>query len=141
MTDCDRARLALMESLDGESESRPAAIPHLSSCAACRDWLTQFQSMSADLRALPYPDANVDLWNAVASRIGETDPTRSLTSRLLVIGLIVLGWRALQLTVDLPLPVLHPIVPIGAAIAALWQIAGDPLEIATFAPELQKRGV
>jgi hypothetical protein len=38
------------------------------------------------------------------------------------------------------LPVLHPLVPLAAAVAALWQISGDPLAIETAAPELQKRG-
>jgi hypothetical protein len=36
---------------------------------------------------------------------------------------------------------LHPLVPLAAAVAALWQISGDPLAIETSAPELQKRGI
>jgi hypothetical protein len=34
-----------------------------------------------------------------------------------------------------------PLVPLAAAVAALWQISGDPLAIETSAPELQKRGI
>jgi hypothetical protein len=61
--------------------------------------------------------------------------------RLWLIGALVIAWRALQLMFDLPLPMLHPLVPLAAAVAALWQISGDPLAIETSAPELQKRGI
>jgi hypothetical protein len=32
-------------------------------------------------------------------------------------------------------------VPLAAVAAALWTLAGDPLAVKTFAPELQKRGI
>jgi hypothetical protein len=52
----------------------------------------------------------------------------------------VLGWRALQLFVDVPIAMVHPLVPIAAAVAAVWLVMGDALAIQTSAPELQKRG-
>ena len=141
-TDCDRARLQLMAALDGEAAS--AAEPtaeHLSTCSSCRQWLAELESMSGRLHTLSYPAASLDLWADVQRRIGQPDRTAVSPHRLLAIGILVLAWRALQLLFDLPFPLLHPLVPMAGAVAALWHVAGDPLAIATFAPELQKRGV
>ena len=64
-----------------------------------------------------------------------------VTRRFRMIAASVLAWRAVQLLIDLPFPMLHPLVPLACALAALWVIARDPLAIETFAPELQKRGI
>jgi anti-sigma factor RsiW len=144
-TICDRVRLQLMAVADGESD-RPSAADeeHLTTCSACRQWRHELEAMSAQLGALPYRSAEIDLWAAVQDGIQRRESGWSLTHRLTAIGGLVLAWRALQLFVDLPVPLLHPLVPIAAAIAVVWQVwqvAGDPLGIETFAPELQKRGV
>jgi hypothetical protein len=39
------------------------------------------------------------------------------------------------------MPVLHPLVPLVAAVAVAWRVGGDFLTIDTFAPELEKRGI
>ena len=150
-TDCERVRLTLMASLDGESDARSASDQqHLSTCASCRRWLEDMQAMSGRLHGLSYPNAQMDLWTAVESRIrqsrlrqgyGEAGERRSLLHRLWPVLAIVLGWRALELFVDLPIPLLHPLVPLVAAVVAVWRLGGDPMAIATSAPELQKRGI
>ena len=140
-TDCERVRIALMASLDGESD--PASPPdrqHLSTCSSCRDWLNDLQSITGQLQGLSFPSARLDLWTAVKGRIRRPEP-RSLTRQLWLIGAIVLVWRALQLFIDLPIPALHPLVPFAATVVAIWLAVGDLLAIETSAPELQKRGV
>ena len=140
-TECERVRIALMASLDGESAERSAPeAQHLSTCSSCQHWLKEQQGLTGQLKGLSYPRAQVDLWAAVENRIQQPEQAR-LPRLLWPIVAIVLGWRALQLSFDLPIPVLHPLVPLMAAAAALWLIAGDPLAIETSAPELQKRGV
>ena len=141
-TACERVRIALMASLDGEGD--PQSAPdrqHLSTCSSCRRWLEDLQSMTGQLQGLAYQSAPVDLWSAVEGRIRDAEPTLALPRRLWLIGVIVVVWRALQLFVDLPVPELHPFVPLMATTAAVWLVAGDPLAIATSAPELQKRGI
>ena len=93
------------------------------------------------LQSLRYPDVRQDLWPAVSERIRLLDDRPSIARRLLPIAAMVIGWRALQLVFDLPLPLLHPIVPLVAAVWAVRQLAGDPLAIETSAPELYKRGI
>ena len=139
--DCERVRMALMASLDGESD--PESVPdrqHLSTCSSCQGWLEDFQSMTGQLGGLSYPSARVDLWTAVESRIQQSERVLDLPRRLWPIAVIAVLWRALQLFVDLPIPMLHPLVPLVATAAALWLVAGDPLAIETSAPELEKRG-
>jgi hypothetical protein len=140
-TDCERARMTLMASLD--SERGPDAAPveeHLSSCSSCRRWLEDLQTMTGRLQGLSYPRVQRDLWSAVAEQIGQAEERRDLARRLWPIGGVVLGWRALQLFVDVPIAMVHPLVPIAAAVAAVWLVTGDALAIQTSAPELQKRG-
>ncbi len=142
ITDCERVRTALMASLDGESD--PPSAPdrqHVSTCSSCRRWLEDLQSMTGQLQGLAYQRASVDLWTAVEGRIRDAERGVALPHRLWPVAAAVLGWRALQLVVDLPIPELHPLVPLAATAAAMWLVAGDPLAIETSAPELEKGGV
>jgi hypothetical protein len=139
--DCERVRTALMASLDGESGARPAPDQqHLSTCSSCRRWLEDMHAMTGRLQGLAYPSAQTDLWATVESRIRQPEQP-SLLNWLWPIAAVVLGWRALQLLVDLPLPLFHSLVPLAAAAVAVWLLKGDPLAIETSAPELQKRGI
>ena len=141
-TGCEHVRPRLMAAIDGDIDAASAADrEHLSGCSSCRQWVSDLEQMDGRLQRLAYPEARVDLWASLEPRIREIDATPNATRRLWIVGSLVLAWRALQLLVDLPLPALHPIVPLAAAAAALWPLAGDALAIKTFAPELQKRGV
>ena len=141
-SDCERVRPQLMAALDSESVPDVAdARHHLSSCSSCKRWLKNLESMNSRFHAVSYPRSQVDLWADVEGRIRLPGASLTRTHRLWLIAALVIAWRALQLMFDLPLPMLHPLVPLAAAVAALWQISGDPLAIETAAPELQKRGV
>jgi hypothetical protein len=115
---------------------------HAASCASCAEWVREFQAMSASMSDASYQDdlARVDLWPSVAARIRPSAPAPGM-QRLWLIGVAVLAWRLLELMFDLPLPGLHPLVPLAAAALALKQIAGDPFAIETFPSELYKRGI
>ena len=143
--DCERVRLQLMAAFDGEAvtaaDEAPDREQHVAACASCRQWVQDLESMDRRFQGMPYPGGPVDLWGAVEGKLGLSGTRPSATDRLWLIGALVLGWRALQLLIDLPLPMLHPLVPLAGAIAALWLLARDPLAIETFAPELEKRGV
>ena len=142
-TNCERVRLQLMAELDGETvptidDPRADARQHLVSCASCSQWLQDVESLHSRFHRASYPDAQVELWGPLEGRLRPSDARLTAPHRLMLIGAFVLGWRALQLLIDLPFPILHPIMPAAGAMAALWLIARDPLAIETFAPELQK---
>jgi hypothetical protein len=145
-TDCERVRLQLMAALDGEAvpaagDPHTDARRHLVSCASCAQWLQELESLNSQFQGVSYPGAPLDLWGTVENRLRQSGTKLTVTHRLWLIGALVVGWRALQLLIDLPFPALHPLVPLAGAVAALWLIACDPLTIETFAPELQKRGL
>jgi predicted anti-sigma-YlaC factor YlaD len=139
-TECERVRIALMASLDGESDQEFAPDrQHLSTCVSCRRWLNDLQSMTGALQGLSYPNVPVDLWTAVEGRIRR--PEQALPRWMWPVVGMMLGWRALQLFVDLPILVPHLIVPLVVMGVAVWLSVGDHLRIETSAPELRNRGV
>jgi hypothetical protein len=129
------------EPVPGAPDPRSDPRQHLASCSSCDQWVREFESMNSRFQGVSYPGAQRDLWAGVEARLRQADTSRAVMRRFWIIGAAVLAWRALQLLVDLPLPLLHPLVPLACALAALWVIARDPLAIETFAPELQKRGI
>lgn len=140
--DCERVRTQLMAALDGATSARsPRDQEHLAACASCQQWLGDLESVVGQLQGLSYRRLDVDLWSAVEGRIRPTGRDGSVANRIWPIAGLVLAWRALQLSIDLPLPELHPMVPLAAAIWVIARVTGDPLAIETHAPELQKEGV
>lgn len=140
-SECERVRVALMASVDGEAAASSADDEqHVSACASCGQWLEELQRVVGQLQGLSYPPVQRDLWTTVAEQIGQEPERWDLARRLWPIGGIALGWRAIQLLVDVPLPLVHPLVPLAAVAAAVWFVTGDALAIRTSAPELQKRG-
>jgi hypothetical protein len=128
-----------MASLDGEGSAPSASDQqHLSTCASCQQWLTEMTTLAAQLRGLPYPPAQVDLSTRVDERIHLVDhkPGRLL----LPIAAGIVAWRAVQLFIDVPLWILHPLVPL-AVVLVVWRLAGDPLAIQTLEPELKESEV
>ena len=139
-TECERVRIALMASLDGDSDQESALDrQHLSTCSSCGRWLKDLQSVTGTLQGLSYPTAPVDLWTAVEGRIRR--PEQTLPRRVWPVVGIMLGWRALQLFIDLPILVPYLILLLVVMGAAVWLVVGDHLGIETSAPELQNRGV
>jgi hypothetical protein len=129
------------EAAPGISDPRPDPRQHLASCSSCDRWLRELESMNGRFQGVSYPGSQADLWAGVEAKLRQADRTRTVTRRFWIIGGSVLAWRAVQLLIDLPVPILHPLVPLACALAALWVLARDPLAIETFAPELQKRGL
>jgi hypothetical protein len=128
------------EVVQGAGDAHSYARRHLASCASCDQWMRNLDRVHSRLQGFGYPGAQVDLWATVEPRLAQPRTISTATRRLFVLGTLVLGWRTLQLSIDLPLPIVHPLVPLAGAIAALWLIARDPFAIETAAPELRKGG-
>lgn len=137
---CEHARAQAMAALDGPAgPPSPETVEHLAACPSCRHWLAEMTSLAQRLDGLPYGQSGVDLWPRVEAGIQFTD--EPVLKRLLPVAAVVIAWRTVQLAFDLPLPMLHPIVPLGAAFWAIRRVGVDPFAIETTAPELQKRGI
>ncbi len=136
--DCQGVRMSLAAALDGEREISPADREHLSTCSACSRWLADMRSMAGQLHELAYPAMRVDLWTKVKDGIGSSNRNAAEMRRLIAVGCVLFVWRGLQLLVDLPIPALHPLVPLVLTVLAFSFIAKKSLAIETSAPELQK---
>ncbi len=140
--ECDRARLALMAWLDGETGGRsPSDDPHLAVCGSCQSWLAELQRTTARFEGIEYPRRQVDLWPGVAGRLRPRAQPQALPASIWLIVPVALVWRALQLSVDLPWPLVNSIVPLTVILVMLSRLSVNPLAIATSAPELEKRGI
>ena len=68
---CDRVRIALSARLDGEDPQAPATVldGHLTSCVACRAWLTQAEQVTrlVRVRVAEVPDLTASVLAAVAA--------------------------------------------------------------------------
>ena len=137
-TNCERVRIEMMAALDGEQGHDPrAGQEHLSTCAACQEWLKATRSMSDRLEGLQYEDEWNSLWPAVAARIRPADSALPLRTEVWVIAGVLAAWRALQLSLDLPV-LLYTVAPLVGTAGVLWLAAANFLRIETWAPELQK---
>ncbi len=142
-TDCGDILMAVMSEIDRETDgARPAWIDaHLAECSGCRDAVAGMVRMHANLERLTYEAPAADLWPAVEARLAPRVP--SAVRETLALALIVpaaLAWRALQVSIDLPLPVWNVVVPFAAAVIVLRWLAGDPLAISASTPALQQEG-
>lgn len=139
--ECERERMQVTSALEDARGTASAASAHMATCEACQEWLKAMEVMDARLRTLTYPHARVDLWSAVDQRIRRDSRHVSIVRTLWPMAVALLGWRAVQLFMDLPLPWLQPVVPIAAVVVIVWRLGGDMFAIELTAPELQKRGV
>jgi hypothetical protein len=92
------------------------------------------------LRTSTYPPARIDMWATVETRIRDNGQA-SLLERMWPACVALLGWRVLQLVVDLPMPWLQWAVPVLGLTYVGWRFGGSVIAIEASAPELQKRGV
>jgi predicted anti-sigma-YlaC factor YlaD len=117
---------------DGESAAigRAEIDHHVATCAGCRAALAEIERLDRDLSRVDYERLDVDLWPAIQPAIAPaTRPEQ--TDRWALSGLIVvlIGWRACQLLLDLPAPVVNSIVPLACVFFVLWRLVGDPFAI------------
>ncbi len=137
--DCDRVRMHLMASMDGEVEqgsSLDADREHLSSCSACQQWLNELAGVTTAIDGLSYARPQRDLWPSVQAQLHRDRQSERMLRWLLPIGVLALAWRALQLF--LPLPELVSLVPVIAAVVLVARIGRGLLAIETWAPELRQ---
>ena len=130
----------LMAAADGEAERSSIDQEHVSSCSSCQQWLQEFRAVAAEIHELSYPRMQTDLWPGVKEQIHQRGQP-SLVRKLWPVGLLAIGWRTLQLSTDLPGPALSSLVPLAAAVLLVWWVGRGLLEIETWAPELDKRGM
>lgn len=134
---CERVRLALMAALDGEAGADDVR-EHVASCAACESWRQELEAMDRRFHGVSYVRATEDLWPVLEPRLQPNMPPPTMR-HVWVVVVLVLGWRAVQLLIDVPFPSLY-LAAVVIVAGALWHVCREALTIEPYAPQLQKRG-
>jgi hypothetical protein len=118
---------------DGESSEigRPEIDDHVAACAECRLAVAGIERLDRNLSRVDYERLDLDLWPAIQPAIAPAAQPENRTHAWALAGLIVVlvAWRACQLLLDLPAPVVNSIVPLACVAFVLWRLAGDPFAI------------
>jgi hypothetical protein len=121
---CRRVRWAAMALHDGEIADLSAddVTSHVSACDGCRE------SIAGDRRVVALLDRSVlgrpprDLWPDVRAAI--SDSGRVDRRAFAATAAVFVCWRAAQLAVDLPAPVINGLLPLAAGLLLLRPAIG-----------------
>jgi anti-sigma factor RsiW len=129
---CEDVRMAFWALRDGESASigRSEIDDHLTACAECRAAVAGIERLDRDLSRVNYERLDADLWPQLRPAIAPSSATEKVGAGALAALIVLLvAWRAGQLLLDLPAPVLNSIVPLACVVVVLWRLVGDPFAI------------
>ena len=129
---CEDVRIAVWALRDGESASigQSEIDDHLTTCAECRAAVAGFERLDRDLSRVDYERLDADLWPELRPAIATLSrPDKVSPGALLGLIVLLVAWRAAQLLLDLPVPVVNSLVPLACVVFVLWRLAGDPFAI------------
>ena len=121
---CRRVRLAAMALHDGEIADLTAddVQSHVSACDGCREAIAGDRRIVAHLERTVLPHPPRDLWPDVRAAIpgsGRVD-RRAFAAT----AAVFVCWRAAQLAIDLPAPVVNSLLPLAAGLILLRPAIG-----------------
>jgi predicted anti-sigma-YlaC factor YlaD len=131
---CERVCMAAMAMADGyQSELSSSQIEaHLVSCAGCRREVGQLRELSTLLDAQQRRQRTESVWNRVEGRLSDASSARSASRpwRLfMLLGMLLLGYRILEMVPDRDFGFLFKLVPVLLVIAAFGYLKENPFKI------------
>ncbi len=132
--DCEIACMAAMAMEEGgvSELSADQIEAHLADCLACRRELRQLRTVANLLDGQKRKQRTENVWEHVEPRLPDALPARS-SSRVwrafVVLGLLLLGYRLVEMIPDRHLGLLFKLVPILLVIAAFSYLRENPFKI------------
>lgn len=133
-TDCEIACMAAMAMEEGYVSELPAAQieAHLAECSDCRREVGQLRALTNLLDGQKRRERTENIWDRVEQHLPNALPIRT-ESRVgyafLILGLLMLGYRLVELIPDRHFGVLFKLVPILFVIAAFIYLRENPFKI------------
>ena len=133
-SNCETVCIAAMAMADGyQSELSSRQIEaHLASCAGCRREVGQLRELSTLLDAQQRRQRIENVWNRVEGRLSDASSARS-TSRawhlFMLLGVLLLGYRIVEMVPDRDFGFLFKLVPVLLVIAAFGYLKENPFKI------------
>jgi predicted anti-sigma-YlaC factor YlaD len=130
---CEMVCLAAMVILDGrEAELSAEAIEkHLTNCPACRDEVEQMTALETLLESQKRREQAADVWPTIREVV--VSSPRKETSRawvpFVVLGVLLLGYRLIELIPKANLGMIFKVVPILIVIAVFMYVKENPFKI------------
>ncbi len=135
-TNCDSVCMAAMAIADGYQSELPSdhIEAHLANCSGCRLEVEQLRTLSGFLDSQERRLRTESVWKRVKERLPDASPARA-TSRarhpFVALGVVLLGYRIVEMVPDRDFGFLFKLVPILFVIAAFSYLKENPFKIAT----------
>src|SRR5713226_5748208 len=131
---CESVCMAAMTIADGyQSELSSDRIEaHLADCSDCRREVGQLRALSSLLDAQERRQRTENVWKRVEQRLPDATPAQS-TSQVwrpfMLLGMLLLGYRIVEMIPDRDFGLLFKLVPVVLVIAAFSYLKENPFKI------------
>lgn len=132
--DCEIVCMAAMAAEDGyvSELSADQIETHLADCADCRREIGQMRELSSLLDAQKRRQRTENVWHKVEQRLPDASPKQSTSEvwyPFLLLGVLLLGYRLVEMIPDRHLGFLFKLVPVVFVIAAFSYVRENPFKI------------
>jgi len=133
-SDCENICMAAMAIADGYQPELSAERieAHLADCSDCRREISQLQALSSLFATQQRLRRTEDVWNRIERELPDASASRS-TARasysFMVLGVLLLGYRLIELIPDRHFGFLFKLVPVLVVIAAFAYLRENPFKI------------
>ena len=128
---CESVSMAAMAIADGYESALSAdeIKAHIENCSDCRQEITELQALSSLLDAQKRQQQVADTWTSIEARL-PTVPVEHTHSRpLVILGVLLLGYRLVELLPDRDLVWLFKLLPVIFIVAAFSYLRENPFKI------------
>lgn len=131
---CETVCIAAMAFADGcQSELSSGQIElHLADCSACRREVGQMRALSSLLDAQKRRQRTEDVWKLVERRLSAAAPVQNTSQpwrSFVLLGVLLLGYRILEMIPDRDFGFLFKLVPVLLVIGAFSYLKVNPFKI------------
>jgi hypothetical protein len=132
--DCEIVCMEAMAMADGyTSDLSPDQIEaHLADCADCRGEVAQFRALSSLLATQERLERTEDVWNRIERRLPDAssiESTSHVSYPFMLLGLILLGYRLVEMIPDRHFGLLFKLVPVICVVAGFSYLRENPFTI------------
>jgi len=134
-TDCENVSLAAMALMDGAPAplSTEAIEQHLASCSGCRTEVAQLKALSEMLDPHERRQHRANLWPLINAQLAETanqrPPRTSGRHAFVLLGLLLLGYKLIEMIPEAELGLVFKLVPLVLVIAVFSYLKENPFKV------------
>jgi hypothetical protein len=127
---CENVSMAAMAIADGceSALSADEIKAHIENCFDCRQEITELQALSSLLDGQKRQQQVADTWTSIEARLPIVS-TETHSRPLMVLGVLLLGYRLVEMLPDRDLVWLFKLLPVIVVVAAFSYLRENPFKI------------